>query len=135
LKINIYKTKNQTKTRWKFTLEEPRCDSCRKKGKCSCTKWRCRRKRCSDGGRSSVAGGEIARWQHKVGGRRRGAHVVVEGRRNSCRERETHCPIGGTTSQSSMAGGETWQWQHNDGRRTRALIKLYGLGSIDNRGI
>ena len=32
MKINIYKTENQSKTRWKFTLEEPRCDNCGKRG-------------------------------------------------------------------------------------------------------
>ena len=151
---------------WKFTLEELRRDNCEKKRKCSCTKWRCRKKRCNDGGRSSVARGETVPWKHNVGGRRRGARVVVEGRRNSCRERERHCPIGATTGRSSVARGKTRRWQHNDGGRRRgarvvvspkqlqremeemqrarkkkrgshfcALIKLYGLGSIDNRGI
>ena len=33
MKINIYKTENQTKTHWKFTLKEPRRDSCGKKRK------------------------------------------------------------------------------------------------------
>ncbi|QCE03176.1 hypothetical protein DEO72_LG8g1198 [Vigna unguiculata] len=35
-----------------------------------------------------MAGGAKVWWQPNVGGRRRGSRVVVEGRQNSCRERE-----------------------------------------------
>jgi len=40
--------------------------------------------------RSSVAGGETRRWKYNIGGRR-GARMVLESRRNSCRERKRTC--------------------------------------------
>jgi len=58
-----------------------------------------------------VAGGEIVRWQHNVGERRRGARVVVEGRWNSCRERDT------VQSERQLVGA-AWPEARRDGGST-----------------
>ena len=55
-----------------------------------------------------MAGGETRRWQHNVGGRRRGARVVVECRWNSCRERDI------VQSEQQLAG-VAWPEARRDG--------------------
>jgi len=64
--------------------------------------------RCSNGGRSKVAGGAKVRWQPNVGGRR--PRVVVEGHQKSCSETERGTTAGVAWPEARRHGGRRLAW-------------------------